>query len=94
MSDVQDVDRGRQAEAVLGNEVYVAAHAQIEQEIYRKWQDSRSADDREQLHRLLMALRLVKSALESTMRSGQLAAKELDRKRSLAERVGLRSRSA
>lgn len=94
MSDEQDMQRGRLAEDVLNNEVYADAHDQIEQEIYRKWQDSRSPDDREQLHRLLMALRLVKSSLESTMRSGKLAAAELERKRTLSERIGLRSRSA
>lgn len=93
MSDAVDVQRGRRAEDVLNNEVYAESYEQIEQEIYRKWQDSRDKEDREQLHRLLMALRLVKSALESTMRSGKVAAKELERKRSLPERIGLRPRS-
>ena len=88
MTDEQDVKRGRLAEDVLANEAYTDSHDQIEQEIYRKWQESRNPDDREQLHRLLMALRLVKSALESTMRSGKLAAAELERKANLAQRVG------
>lgn len=88
MTDEADVNRGRLAEDVLANEAYTDSHNQIEQEIYRKWQESRNPDDREQLHRLLMALRLVKSALESTMRSGKLAAAELERKRTAAEKIG------
>lgn len=94
MTDEQDVARGRKAEEVLGNEVYSDAYTVIEQEIHRKWQESRSPEDREHLHRLLMALGLVKSSLESTMRSGKLAAKELDRKRTLSERLGQRLRVA
>lgn len=88
MSDEQDVVRGRLAEDVLANEVYADSYSLIEQEIYRKWQDSRNPDDREQLHRLLMALRLVESSLKATMRSGKLAAAELERKANLAERIG------
>lgn len=87
---VQDVQRGRQAQAVLDNPVYQDAYTQIEQGILSKWRESKDAAEREELHRTLRLLDKVKALTESAMRSGQIAAKELERKRSLSERVGLR----
>lgn len=94
MTDEADMRRGQLAEDVLNNEVYVDSCDRIKQGIRQKWEDSRDRDDREHLHRLLMAVRLIESELASVMRSGKVAAKELERKRTLSERIGLRSRSA
>jgi hypothetical protein len=88
------VERGRLADDVLNNQVYAESYDQIEKEIHAKWQNSRDKDDREHLHRLLMALLLVRSTLEATMRSGKLAADKLDRERKLSERIGFRSRNS
>jgi hypothetical protein len=52
-----------------------------------KWRDSRDAAEREELHRLLKMLTKARNVLESTMRTGQLASAELERKRTLADRV-------
>lgn len=82
-----DVDRGRKAEEVLNNPVYADAYTRIEQEITRKWRESRDKEEREQLHQLLRMLDKARTVLESTMRSGKVAAKELERRRSLPERV-------
>lgn len=90
MSDEIDAQRGKLAEAVLENEVYRDAYAQIEQGITTKWRESRDAAEREELHRMLRMLEKVKSVTETVMRTGQLAAAEIERKRSLAERIGLR----
>ncbi len=92
MSLELDVERGRQAQEVLDNAVYAESYTLIEQEIYKAWQNSREQADREQLHQLLRMLEKAKLVLESTMRSGKIAADQLLQKRSLAERVGQRFR--
>jgi hypothetical protein len=94
MSVDDDIKRGRLAEAVLTNSVYTEAYSLIEQGILTKWRESTDKDEREELHKLLKLLDKVKALTESAMRSGQVAAKELERKRSLSERVGMRLRGS
>lgn len=90
MSLENDIERGRQAEAVLGNAVYAESYTLIEQELTRLWRESRDKDEREDIHKLLRMLDKARNVLESTMRSGQLAAGELLRKQNLLQRVGTR----
>ena len=90
MSDAVEVERGRQAQAVLDNPVYAEGYAQIEQELMHKWRDSRDAHEREQLHRLLMALTLIRSRLEATMRTGKVALDKITQRQTLAQRIGQR----
>lgn len=90
MSYENDVKRGQLADAVLTNEVYTEAYSLIEQGILAKWRESDDREEREQLHKLLKLLGKVQGMMESTMRSGQVASRELERKRSLSERVGLK----
>lgn len=90
MSDAEDVERGRLAESVLNNRVYVESYDLIEKELIRIWQESRNKDEREELHQLQRMLSKAKNLLEGTMRSGKIAAAELERKRSLPERLGIR----
>lgn len=94
MSLERDIDRARLAGEVLANEVYTESFALLEQEITKKWRDSRDAKEREQLHQMLLMLDKSRTVLEATMRSGQVAAKELERKRSLAERLTGRTQRA
>jgi sulfatase maturation enzyme AslB (radical SAM superfamily) len=88
MSHEADVLRGNRAQEVLDNEVYAQAWAEIEQEIIRQWREARSQQDREQLHQLLMMHGKARTALESVMRTGQVAQAELGRKLSRAEQIG------
>lgn len=90
MSDYSEAQRGQLAQAVLDNPAYSESYALIESEITRKWRDSRDKDEREQLHLLLRMLDKARNVLESTMRTGKLAEAEIARKKTLAERVGLR----
>ena len=92
MSLEQDEERGRLADEVLKNRVYAESFSLIEQEMTRLWRESRDKDEREQLHQLLRMLDKSRSILESTMRSGRVAADELRKRRSLAERIGTRLR--
>lgn len=89
MSLEREADRGRLADDVLRNPVYAESYDLIEQEITRKWRESKDRDEREQLHQLQRMLAKARTVLESTMRSGKVAASELKRKRTIAERVGL-----
>ena len=88
MSHEAEVQRGKLAQEVLDNPIYIEAHAAIEQETIRLWREARNPEDREQLHQLLLMHDRAKTALESVMRSGQVAEAELSRKLSRAEQVG------
>lgn len=90
MSDAIEAQRGQLAEQVLKNEVYAGAYGLIESELTRLWRESRDRDEREQVHQLLRMLSKVQTVLESTMRSGQVATAELQRKQTLAQRIGSR----
>jgi len=90
----KDAERGRLADDVLRNPVYVQSYGLIEQELMRKWRDSRDKDEREQLHQLIRMLDKARNVLESTMRSGKLAADDLSKRRTLAERIMPRMRAA
>lgn len=90
MSDEQEAIRGRLAQDVLDNPVYAESYGMIEQEIMAKWRDSRDSAEREELHRLLRMLGKARSVLEGAMRTGKLAAAELERKKTLAERLPFR----
>lgn len=94
MSNELEAERGRLAQAVLDNEVYADAYAQLEQEIVTKWREARDKDEREQLHQLLLMLGKVQKALEAVMRSGKVSSAELLRRASLPERIGRTFRSA
>lgn len=87
MTDEHDVMRGEQAREVLENPVYLDAYGQVEQELYRQWRESRNQHDREQLHQFLMMLSKVKTAMEATMRSGQIAKDKLLQKQSMIGRL-------
>lgn len=94
MSLDNELERGRLADEILANPVYTESFTMIEQELTRKWRESRDPQEREQLHQLLRMLDKSRTVLEATMRSGQVASKELERKRSLSERLTGSWRSA
>lgn len=93
MSLERDIERGRNAQAVLDSPVYAESYTLIEQELTRLWRESRDKDEREELHRLLRMLDKARNVLEATMRSGQLAADDLRKRQNLAQRIGARLRS-
>lgn len=87
MSNETDVRRGQRAKEVIENEVYAEAWTVIEQEIISQWRQARNADDREQLHQLLLMHGKAKAALETVMRTGEVAQAELKRQQSRAEQM-------
>jgi hypothetical protein len=90
MSEIDEVERGRQANAIVESPVYKAAFDGIKQELYLQWQNSENQAQREQLFLAWQMLDRLKSSFNQTMRNGEVALKILDQKRSLLERVGLK----
>lgn len=93
MTDEQAVERGRLAEDVLNNRVYAESYGLIEAEFVAMWRASRDKDEREDIHRALVMLDKARNVLETAMREGKIAAKEIQRKQSLAQRTLERIRS-
>jgi hypothetical protein len=87
MTPEQEAQRGKQAQQIIENPIYAESFLDLEQQIIAQWRAARNAEDREQLHQLLGLLSKTKAALESVMRSGQVAAAELSRKQSRAEQM-------
>lgn len=87
MSLEHEALRGRQAQEVIDNPIYAEAFGTIEREIIAAWRAARDAQDREQLHQLLGLLEKVQIALESVMRTGEVAKAELARKQTRAEQM-------
>jgi hypothetical protein len=87
MTDKDLAERGRLAQAVLDNPVYVESYGLIETEIQRKWRESRDPSEREELHLLLRMLDKARNVLESTMRAGQLAQDKLTKQQTQAEKM-------
>lgn len=81
----RDAERAENARAVLDNPIYVESFGTLEQEMYKLWRESRDANDREQLHQFLLTLGKVQNALETVLRTGQVAREQLLRKRTKAE---------
>lgn len=87
MSHQRDIERGSQAAQVIESEIYAEAYAAIEQEIHKQWAESRNPQEREELHRFLLAHQKTKKWLEAVMRNGQAAAKMLEQEQSRADRM-------
>lgn len=89
MSAEQDVQRGKDALAVLQNPAYIEAYTTLDAALVKAWRDSRDPQDREDLHRMLGLLSRLQGVMESAVRNGQITEKEILRKRNFAERMGL-----
>lgn len=96
MSLESEALRGKQAQEVIDNPIYAEAWAALEQGIISQWRAARNAADREQLHQLLLMHEQARTALESVMRTGEIATAELNRKLSRAEQMlaGMTPRAA
>ena len=89
MSAEQDVQRGKDALAVLQSPAYIEAYSTLDAALVKAWRDSRDPQDREDLHRMLGLLSRLQGVMEGAVRNGQITEKEILRKRNFAERMGL-----
>ena len=85
----QRIFNGNRAREVLENEAYQQAFDDIKREIALQWETSpaRDAAGREELHKLLCLTNKLQSTLQSMLTTGKMAADELKRRQTLAERV-------
>lgn len=83
---VYDAD---QARLVLENDQFKQAFEAIEQEITEAWKTSpvRDEDGRRELFRLLMSAQKFKTVLQARLETGKLASLELERKRTMPQKV-------
>ena len=89
MSNEQDVQRGKDALAVLQNPAYIEAYSTLDAALVKAWRESRDPQDREDLHRMLGLLQRLNAIMDGAVRNGQITEKEILRKRNFAERMGL-----
>jgi len=80
--------RGREAAQVMANALYKEAFAVIQDRIVSQLALADTPDDRrKRLNDLLIALNKVQQYLQQVMTSGVMAAQEIERKRTFAERI-------
>lgn len=83
-----DERRGMEAQSVLQNGIYKEAYTVIRDNIVVQLSLADTPDDRrKRLNDLLVALGKVEGYMRQVMTTGTMAAMEMERKRSLADRV-------
>jgi len=88
MTPEQEERRGEEARVVLDNLIYREAFAQIEANIVAKMAlQATTAAEAEELRRLMIALRKVRTYMEQVLTTGTMAAMEEERKRNWAQRM-------
>ena len=94
MNPEQEERRGHEAQSVLQNGIYKEAYQAIRDNIISQLSLADLADDRrKRLNDLLVALGKVEGYMRQVMVSGTMAAQEIERQRTLAERVRGRFRA-
>ncbi len=94
MSPEQEEARGERARQVLDNEVYREAYKAMSDRIVSQLSLADTPDDkRKRLNDLLIALAKVENYMRQVLVGGTMAAMEIERQRTLAERVRSRFRA-
>jgi len=79
MNERQEVERGKQAEAVLENVAFKYAFEQIEKDIINQWKQASDTADREKLHLSLQLLARIESVLKQAVANGVVSNQILER---------------
>lgn len=89
MTPEEALKRAKQAEQVLANPITKDTLDFMEKELFEQWLKCpvRDVDGREAIWRLAASTRKFRELLHGTMESGKLAADELGRRKSAAERA-------
>jgi len=85
----QRIYNGDRAREVLENEAFIAAFADIRQELTDQWKQSpvRDIEGREKLYQLLKLTDKLEATLRTSLDTGKLAQLDLKHKQTLAERA-------
>jgi len=88
MSPEEEVQRGGRAQRVLGDEIYKEAFDTIQARIVGLLAQSETiGEQRERLNALLVAHNKIKQYMEQVALGGKMAAEQIERERTLAERM-------
>lgn len=90
MSEAKDIERGALAESVLNNRVFQESFAELEAKITNEWKQSKCQEEREKLHLSLLLMKRLESHLKALVMNGEVAEKVVERRNSLAQRLGLK----
>lgn len=86
---IREIDRGQQARIVIDSPIYREAIDGLREQLMAEWRDTtgRDTQGREQLWLAQNLLQRIEAHLTTAMTTGQMAALQLDRKRSLKTRT-------
>ena len=79
MTPDEKIRRGKRTEEFTANPLVVEAFTSIEADLINDWKTSKTADERESLHRELSLLQKVRGKLDSFIHDGQIAATRANR---------------
>ncbi len=92
MDEIQAERRGEDARALLSNELFKEAWAALREQLTRRLEtEELSVEQRMELVNLLRANRKAKIYLEQVLVTGTFAAQDIERKRSLLDRIKRRA---
>ncbi len=92
MDEIQQERRGEEARMLLNNELYKEAWAALREKLTRQLEtEELTTEQRAELVNLLRANRKARGYLEQVMITGTFAAREIERKRSLLDRMRRRA---
>lgn len=94
MNPEEEQRRGARAQQVLGHEIYVEAYEAIRARLLSMLESADlPADKRQRLNDLLVAQSQHRKYMENVVMSGKMAAEQIERDRTFAERVKDKIRS-
>lgn len=74
----KQADRGQKAKRILDNAMVKEAFEVIRADMFKKWEEADGPELREEIHRMLCAMKLFKGHFEHVVRTGEYAQKQLN----------------
>ena len=88
MNSEEQVRRGGEAQRLLRDAIYIEAYATIRERLISQLsQFETTGEKRERLNNLLVALETVRRYMEQIALGGKMAAEQIERERSIGERI-------
>jgi hypothetical protein len=95
MTPEEEIARGRNAKRVLDDAMYQEAYSIVRERIVSQLSQAETVGEkRDRLNSLLVALSTVQRYMEQVALGGRMAAEQIERDRTMGERIGERLRRA